>query len=265
MKTAFFDELGPRGRRNVNIVTAGFLFLLAGVVLLSLRALHEKGQLDPQIWAVLLDPDLASLLLEGLIATLEAALAALLLSMSGGALMSIALLSLRRSVSFISKAVADLLRGLPPLLMIFFIYLGGPSLGVEISLFWSLVIGITLYNIPIIAEVFRTGVSSISRGQREAGYAIGLDEMQTLRLILFPQAIRRMLPILVSQSVVLLKETSLGFVIGYQELLREGRTAVEFLGGQYSLPVYTLLALIYITCNLALGFAAKKLEGYYNA
>ena len=127
-------------------------------------------------------------------------------------------------------------------------------------MFWALVAGLTLYNSAVIGEIFRAGILSLPRGQTEAAYAIGLRRGQTLRLILIPQAVRRMLPALISQLVTLLKDTSLGFVIGYAELLRNGRTAVEFLGGRYSIPIYTAIAVVYIAVNTSLSFLARWLD-----
>jgi glutamate transport system permease protein len=126
--------------------------------------------------------------------------------------------------------------------------------------FWALVAGLTLYNSAVLGEIFRAGILSLPQGQTEAAYAIGLRRGQTLRLILVPQAVRRMLPALISQLVTLLKDTSLGFVIGYTELLRNGRTAVEFLGGRYSIPIYTAIAVVYIAVNASLSLLARWLD-----
>jgi glutamate transport system permease protein len=157
-------------------------------------------------------------------------------------------------------AWVELFRGLPLLLVILFLFLGLPQVGVTISTFWALVGGLTLYNSAVIAEIFRAGILSLPKGQTEAAYSIGLRRGQTLQLILLPQAVRLMLPALISQLVTLLKDTSLGFVIAYAELLRTGRNAVEFLGGRYSIPVYTAIAVIYIAVNASLSFLARWLD-----
>jgi glutamate transport system permease protein len=157
-------------------------------------------------------------------------------------------------------AWVELFRGLPLLLLILFLFLALPAVGVTISVFWALVAGLTLYNSAVLGEIFRAGILSLPKGQTEAAYAIGLRRGQTLRLILVPQAVRRMLPALISQLVTLLKDTSLGFVIGYAELLRNGRTAVEFLGGRYSIPIYTAIAVVYIAVNASLSFLARWLD-----
>ncbi|WP_433632327.1 ABC transporter permease subunit [Nocardia sp. CA-120079] len=110
------------------------------------------------------------------------------------------------------------------------------------------------------SEIFRAGIVSLPKGQREAAAAIGLRTSQTFRLVLVPQAVRIMLPALISQLVTILKETSLGFIIGYTELLRSGRVAVEYLGGQYAIPVYTLIAVIYLLVNISLSNLARRID-----
>ncbi|WP_438390391.1 amino acid ABC transporter permease [Caballeronia sp. DA-9] len=260
MSNIFYDELGPRARRRAAVSGVVLVVLFLALILCGFLRLESKGQLESRLWRVLLDPELIQLLLQGLISTAQAASTALVLSLVGGALLAFGLLAEQRATQFVLRIWVELFRGLPVLLLIFCVYLGAPAVGVSISTFWALVTGLTLFNSAVFAEIFRAGVTSLPRGQREAGYTIGLDASETLRLILIPQAVRRMLPVLVSQSVVLLKETSFGFIIGYSELLREGRSAVEFLGGQYSLPIYTLLAVIYIAVNLALSSLARWLH-----
>ena len=123
---------------------------------------------------------------------------------------------------------------MPLLLLILFMFLGLPAVGVTVSSFWALVLGLTLYNGAVLGEIFRAGIRSLPKGQTEAAYAIGLRRGQALRLVLLPQAVRLMLPALVSQLVTLLKDTSLGFVIGY--------------------------AVVYIAVNGSLSFLARWLD-----
>jgi glutamate transport system permease protein len=260
MSAVLYDVAGPRGRRRILLGSVAGLLVIAVLAGLVLARLAAKGGLDPQLWRVLTEGAVQRLLARGLLATLRAALVAMALSVLAGALLAVARLSrwvwLRRPVG----AWVELFRGLPLLLLIFFVYLALPSLGVNISTFWALVLGLTLYNSAVFGEIFRAGVLSLPRGQTEAAAAIGLRRGQTLRLVLLPQAVRRMLPALVSQAVTLLKDTSLGFVIGYTELLRNGRTAVEFLGGRYSIPIYTAIAVVYIATNGSLSLLASWLD-----
>jgi glutamate transport system permease protein len=259
-ESTLFDVAGPRGRRRIAV--GGALGLLAIAALLGLAAarLAGKGGFDPDLWRVLTRGDVQRLLGRGLVATLQAAGVAMALSIGLGALLAVGRLSRRPWVARPVGAWVELFRGLPLLLMILFVFLGFPQLGIDVPTRVALIIGLTLYNSAVIGEIFRAGILSLPRGQTEAAYAIGLGRAQTLRMVLVPQAVRRMLPALVSQLVTLLKDTSLGFVIGYAELLRNGRTGVEFLGGKYSIPIYTGIAVVYIAVNASLSYGARLLD-----
>jgi glutamate transport system permease protein len=259
-EAVLYDAAGPRGRRR--ILVGSVIGVLVVVVLLgaAVARVAAKGGFDPEVWRVLTEGAVQRLIGRGLLATLRAALIAMALSMLVGAVLAVGRLSRRAWVARPAGAWVELFRGLPLLLLILFLFLGLPAAGITISVFWALVAGLTLYNSAVIGEIFRAGILSLPKGQTEAAYAIGLRRGQTLRLILVPQAVRRMLPALISQLVTLLKDTSLGFVIGYAELLRNGRTAVEFLGGRYSIPIYTAIAVVYIAVNATLSFTARWLD-----
>jgi glutamate transport system permease protein len=259
-EAVLYDVAGPRGRRRILIGSVAGLVLVALVVGVVVARLAAKDVFEAERWRVLTRSDLLELLGRGLVATLRAALVAMVLAMAVGGLLAVGRLSRRRWLAVPAGAWVELFRGLPLLLVILFLFLGLPAAGVTVSTFWALVGGLTLYNSAVLGEIFRAGVLSLPKGQTEAAYAIGLRRGQALRLILLPQAVRRMLPALISQLVTLLKDTSLGFVIAYAELLRTGRNAVEFLGGPYSIPVYTAIAVVYITVNASLSFLARWLD-----
>jgi glutamate transport system permease protein len=259
-EAVLYDAAGPRGRRRILLGSLAGGLLVVLVIGLAVARLASKGVFEAERWQILTRQALLELLGEGLVATLRAAAMAMVLAMAIGGLLAVARLSRRRWLAMAAGAWVELFRGLPLLLLILFLFLGLPAAGVTISTFWALVGGLTLYNSAVLGEIFRAGILSLPRGQTEAAYAIGLRRGQTLRLVLIPQAVRRMLPALISQLVTLLKDTSLGFVIAYAELLRVGRNAVEFLGGPYSIPVYTAIAVVYIAVNASLSFLARWLD-----
>jgi glutamate transport system permease protein len=259
-EAVLYDAAGPRGRRRILVGSVAGGLLVAVVIGLAVARLAAKGVFEADRWQVLTREDLLELLGRGLGATLRAAAVAMVLAMAIGGLLAVARLSRRRWLAMAAGAWVELFRGLPLLLLILFLFLGLPAAGVTISTFWALVGGLTLYNSAVLGEIFRAGILSLPRGQTEAAYAIGLRRGQTLRMVLVPQAVRRMLPALISQMVTLLKDTSLGFVIAYAELLRVGRNAVEFLGGPYSIPVYTAIAVVYIAVNASLSLLARWLD-----
>jgi glutamate transport system permease protein len=259
-EAVLYDVAGPRGRRRILLGSVAGVLLVVVVLGAAVARLAAKGSFDAELWRVLTESAVQRLIGRGLVATLRAALVAMVLSMAVGAVLAVGRLSRRAWVARPAGAWVELFRGLPLLLLIFFLFLALPAVGITISVFWALVAGLTLYNGAVFGEIFRAGILSLPRGQTEAAYAIGLRRGQTLRLILVPQAVRRMLPALISQLVTLLKDTSLGFVIGYAELLRNGRTAVEFLGGRYSIPIYTAIAVVYIAVNASLSLLARWLD-----
>ncbi len=255
-----YDVQGPRARRRVLVAS-----LVGGLVLLALLALAGQRLADNEQFEYakykpfFTEPLLYERLGEGLLNTLEAAAYALVLALVVGVLLAFGRLSHRWFVRAPAIAVIEFFRGVPLLLLILALFLAYPQVtGRDLSALYALVIGLTLYNGAVIAEIVRAGVLSIPRGQTEAAFATGLSRGQALRIVLLPQAIRVMLPALVSQLVVLLKDTSLGFVIGYAELLRTGGQLVQILNNPIQL--YLAIALIYIVINSALSLLAGYLE-----
>ena len=260
MTTVLFDVAGPRARRRIAYGTVAGVLILAAIAALILYKLGTNGQLSPALWGVLANPDLQTLLLSGLVATIQVAAISLVLSLVGGIALAIARLSHIRMVRSLSAIWVEVFRGLPLLLLIFFVFLGPSAFGISVPAFWALVISISIFNSAVICEIVRAGIQSLPKGQSEAGYAIGMSRMATFRHILIPQGVRIMLPSLVAQLVKLLKDTSLGFIIGFEELMRSGRISIEYLGGQYAIPVYTTIAFFYLITNLILSWAARRIE-----
>jgi glutamate transport system permease protein len=258
-----YDVPGPRARRRVLIssVVGGLLLLV--LLGLALRRLDANGQLEPELYEPFFTlPLLYERLLEGLLNTLKAAVYALGLASLLGVVLAFGRLSSRWFVRVPSTAVIEFFRGVPLLLLIFGLFLASPIvLNYELKPLWALVIALTLYNGAVIAEIVRAGIQAIPRGQAEAASAIGLRRGQVLRLVLLPQAVRIMLPALISQLVVLLKDTSLGFVIGFEELLRTSNQLVQAPELGNPLQLYLFIALIYIVINSLLSLLARYVEG----
>ncbi|HVE97954.1 MAG TPA: amino acid ABC transporter permease [Mycobacteriales bacterium] len=260
MSAVLYDQLGPRGRRRVRIATIAGYIGIALVVWVALQRLADKGQLEGRRWKNLTNPDLLEFFALGLWANVKAALVAMALALVFGAVFALGRLSRNPVVRLGAGGVVELFRALPQLLLILGAALVMPKYGFEVSGFVYLIVALTLYQGSVLAEVFRAGILSLDRGQSEAAYAVGLSYRQTMALVVVPQAVRRMLPSIVSQLVTLFKDTSLGFVIGYEELLRRGKFAtVEF--GESLLQIYLLIAAVFIVVNIALSHFARWLEG----
>lgn len=259
MSSVLYDELGPRGRRKVQVASWVAYAVLAVLAFAVLRRLGDKGQLQAERWETLTNPDLLRFLGEALWNNVKAALAGFVLATAFGLLFALGRLSRNPVVRWAAGTVVELFRALPQLLIILAASLVLPRYGYELDTFVYLVVGLTLYQGSVLAEIFRAGILSLDRGQGEAAYSVGLTYRQAMAYVLVPQAVRRMLPSLVSQFVTLFKDTSLGFVIGYEEMLRRGKfAATEFPASL--LQIYLLVAVVFILINLALSRAARRLE-----
>lgn len=252
------DELGPRAKRRVAIASAVTALVLLALVVLAIRRLSDKGQLDWARWEPLTQWSVIKFLLFGLLATLRAALVGMVLATVMGAGLALMRLARTAPVRWLAAAWIEFFRGFPLLLLIFFCFLVPPQYDIDITPYRALVAALSLYNGAMLAEIFRAGILSLDRGQSEAAYAVGMSYWQAMLLVVVPQAARRMTPALLSQLVALLKDTSLGYVITYEELLRRSRSTGEFF--KNPLQVTVVVALTYIAVNFTLTQIAQRLE-----
>lgn len=275
MSTVLYDEPGPRGKRRALIGTAIAGLAVIALLALVVRRLADQGQFSMELWGPLIDPSnetfvqVWELLGKGLQATLIAATLAITLSLVVGTALGTGRMMTGRYARIPIVVGIELFRGLPVVITIFYVWQVLPELGIDVSFLpgenglWYLVIGLTLYNSVILAEILRAGVASLPSGQGEAARAIGMSEWQVMRTVLLPQAFRTMLPALISQLVVVLKDTSLAAILGlYTELLRRGNIIALNLDN----PIQTLsvVGLIYILINYGLSRVAVWAEAHFS-
>ena len=227
----------------------------------------ENNQLTVAKWKPFLTADTwTAYLLPGLGRTLLAAAIAVVLSLVLGILLGVGRLSGNGVIRAACGVFVEFFRSVPVLMMMLFAFFFGIFIlhiaGAAVALF-GVVAGLTFYNSCVIAELIRSGVNSLPRGQREAGLAIGLTDLQTLAAILLPQAITAMLPSLVSQLVVILKDTALGYIITYSELLRSGQNFATRAGNL--IPTLIVIAAMFILINYGLSRLARYLEARLRA
>lgn len=256
--TPLGEVLGPRGRRRTLIGSIVAGLVLAALLALAIQRFHEKGQLEAEKWEVFTDWSVIEFLLIGLRSTLYLFLVSAALTLVVGMLAALGRLSRIRWIRWVATTYVEVLRATPLLLLILFSSLVLPDYGIDLPLFWYAVIGLTLYNGAVMAEIFRAGILSLEKGQTEAAYAVGLRYWQAMRLVVVPQAVRRMVPALISANVTLLKDTSLAYVVAYEELLRRGRIVGEF--SNNPLQALIVVAAMFIVVNFTLGAVARRLE-----
>ncbi|MCQ1945487.1 MULTISPECIES: amino acid ABC transporter permease [unclassified Arthrobacter] len=261
-QNVLFDAPGPKARRNIMVGNILGVLLIAALLWVAISGLADKGQFDAAKWTPFLEwRTWEYFMLPGLLSTLKAAAVAVVTSIVFGLLFGIGRLSPFKPISWACGLVVEFFRAVPVLLMMVFFYqFLSKSTSVEPAQvpFFAVVIALTLYNGSVIAELVRSGVFGLPKGQREAGLAIGLTPGQSLRSIEMPQALVAMLPALLSQFVVILKDSALGTFIGYTELLDYARRLAA--GEGNILPALLVTAAIFIALNWLLTFAAQRLS-----
>jgi glutamate transport system permease protein len=260
--SVLFDAPGPRAKRLYAGVGVASIVVLLLILWFVLDKLNEKGQLTAAKWKPFLTAEIwTAYLIPGLIGTLTAAAISVVLALTIGALLGVGRLSSAAWIRWPCGVIVEFFRSVPVLLMMLFAYaLYGfynlfPSDRLALT---AVVTGLTLYNGSVVAELVRSGVHSLPRGQNEAALAIGLTTSKTMWLVLLPQAITAMLPAIVGQLVVVLKDTALGYIITYEELLRKA----EQIGNYKSnlLPALIFVGALYVLVNWLVSVLANKAE-----
>lgn len=262
MTSVLFDVPGPRARVRNHLISAVTLIVGALLVWAILARLADKGQLTSAKWQPFLTADLwKTYVLPGITGTLTAAALSIVLAVILGLLLGVGRLSPTKAISRFCAVIVEFFRAVPVLIMMIFAYFlfalydVFPSKQLALA---GVVTGLTLYNGAVIAEIVRSGVGALPRGQTEAAESLGLSWGQTMRAILLPQAITSMLPVLVSQLVVVLKDTAIGYQITFLEMVRQG-TVIGSTYGNY-VPALIVIAILMISLNFALSAAATRLE-----
>ena len=258
--TVLYDHPGPRARRLNLILTVLFGLLLALGIWWVIAILHGKGQLDWEKWRPFVQGRTwTTYLLPGLFKTLEAAAISVAIALPLGAVLGIARLSEHAWLRWPAGVFVEFFRSVPVLILMLFAFTLWFTVFSAASPLAGVVIGLVLYNGAVLAEVVRAGILSLPKGQTEAAQAIGLTRTQTMLSILLPQAITVMLPAVISQLVVVVKDTALGgILVGFVELRRAASTSATYY--KNLLPTYVVIALIYILLNLALAWSASVVE-----
>ena len=237
--SVLYDAPGPKTRRrsmiasiiSVIVIIAFFYWLYVILEAPRVNPINGKvsaGTFDPSRWDILANPQVI------------------------GILFSLGRTSRHAWIRVPVSVILEIVRGIPVLLMIFFVFLVFIN-----TAYWAGVVGLALYNGAIIGEALRAGVVSLPRGQREAGLAVGLTPMQAWMSIEFPQAFRQMLPIILAQLVVLLKDTSLAYIVSYPELARTLGEDRNYFGSKYMFTLFVVGVAIYLALNLTLSWVAR--------
>jgi len=258
--SVLFDAPGPRTRARHRLYGVISTLVLAAILAFIVWRLWQAGQFAPDLWEPFVTPRIVNALLWGLGQTLMMAVVAVVVAVVVGALLGIAKLSDHLLIRWPAWAFVEFFRAVPLFMLILATwYLLGPQPGG--NGYWAVVIGLVLYNGSVIAEITRAGIRALPKGQSEAAYALGMRKSTVMQVVLLPQAVKIMLPAIISQSIVALKDTSLGYAV-----LAPGLTFIgKQVFGEFRnlIPTALVMAATYIVLNLLLTWLATWAQKRY--
>ncbi|MFF5856486.1 amino acid ABC transporter permease [Streptomyces sp. NPDC012751] len=267
MTSVLYDAQGPRAKRRNVLYTVLFTVALAAVAWWVYASLDDKHQLDWALWKPYLGGGTeaySTYIWPGLENTLKAAALSMVIALPLGAVLGLARLSDHVWVRVPASVVVEFFRAIPVLVLMIFglaLYAQYTEVNSDDRPLYAVVTGLVLYNASVLAEIVRAGILALPKGQSEAAMAIGLRKGQVMRIILLPQAVTTMLPAIVSQLVVIVKDTALGgAVLTFPELLASANTMSGYYGAN-TIASFTVVAVIYVAINFSLTSFASWLEG----
>lgn len=271
MTSVLYDVPGPRARRRNAILAVVTAVVVVALIAFVIWRMTLTNQFSAAKWNVFTYTAVWASIGEMLLNTLRAFALAAVLSLALGFVLAIGRLSDHKWVRVPASVITEVFRAIPVLVFMMILYYGLPSLGMKVDPYWAVVLALMVYNGSVLAEALRAGVESLPRGQREAGFAIGLRKSGVMMLILLPQAVRAMLPVIVAQLVVAMKDTALGFIITYHELLYYAKLLSAQQGRPILQAAFIIGGIYIVLCLILSGFAkwleirtrhSPKLKGY---
>jgi glutamate transport system permease protein len=256
-----FDAPGPATIARHRIYTIVSLVAVVAAIAFVVWRLYEAGQFEYDKWEPFFTPRyLEAILVDGLLITLQMAFVAIIGSVVFGLVFGIGKLSDHGVVRWPCWLVVEFFRAVPVILLIIFcfyaVFAGMEPLSRRT--YWAVVMALTLYNGAVLAEVFRAGINAVPKGQSEAAYAIGMRKTQVMTLVLLPQAVKIMIPAIISQMVVALKDTALGYVVAGLGLTRVAKSIYPQF--QNHVPTIIVIGAIYVVVNLLLTWLATWVQ-----
>ncbi len=255
IRDALYEAPGPRTRRRMHVATAVSAVLVLMGIAAIVRQFYVTGQLASRYWSFLTRPTTWAFLLQGFRGTVSVALVAGAIALVLGLLLMLGRMSSIRALSAACRGVIDFFRGVPSLLLIYFFFLVVPQYGIKLSSFWMITLPVALAASGVLAEVLRAGVNAVPAGQVEAARSIGMRPAQIMRTVILPQAVHFVIPSLISQLVVVVKDTTVAYVVSYPDLMQNARVLITNYDALVSM--YLTVALVYILLN----YAINKLSG----
>ena len=261
MKTSIrdmlYEEPGPKTRKIVRIFTVLSIFLLAALLAVIIRQFAVTGQFAPRYWNFFTRWTTWKFLGQGLLVTIESALAGALIAFVLGFLLMRGKLRRNKILHAVSVCLIEFTRGVPTLLLIYFFFLIVPQTGIKLSAFWKITLPCAISACGVVAEALRAGVNAVPYGQTEAALSLGLTETRLFYKVVFPQAIRFVIPSLIAELVIVLKDTTFAYVVTCADLMQNAKVLISNYDAMLS--VYLVVAVIYILINYLLNKLSDRL------
>lgn len=257
-RDVLYENPGPKTKRAVNIITAISLVLIAILIGLAIRLFYINHQLDARYWSFFLKATTWQFLGKGLMGTFEGALLAGIMAYIMGFVIMLGRISSNKIISLVSTAIIEFTRGVPTLLFIYFFFLIAPGLGIKLSSLMKISLPVAISASGVVAEVLRSGINAVPNGQREAGISLGMRQWQVFILVIFPQGFRYVIPALVSEIVIVVKDTTYAYVVSYPDMMQNARVLISNYDAMLSM--YLVVAVIYILINYLVNLLARKIE-----
>lgn len=263
VREALYEPPGPKMRKKIVLATIISLAALAALVVVIIRQFYITGQLDARYWSFFTRATTWKFLGRGLVGTLEASVVAGIAAFAAGFLLMLGRISSVKAVRGISIALIEFTRGVPTLLLIYFFFLVAPQFGLKLPPLWKIAAPVAISASGVVAEVLRSGVNAVPKGQREAALSLGMRSGKVFFKIVFPQAIRYVVPSLISELVIVVKDTTFAYVVNFPDLMQNARVLITNYDAMLS--VYLLIAVIYIIINYLINKASAMVAKRRNS
>lgn len=259
IRDALYENPGPRTRKIVALITVVSVILLVVIVYAVIRRFYDTGQLDGRYWSFFLQGTTWSFIGMGLIGTMEAALLAAAIAFVMGFVFMRARISNSKLARMIGTVLVEFTRGVPTLLFIYFFLLVVPQTGLKLPPLLKIALPVAISASGVVAEAFRSGVNAVPKGQSEAGLSLGMTNRHVFYKIVFPQAFRYIIPALIAELVIVVKDTTFAYVVSFPDLMQNARVLISNYDAMLS--VYTVAAVIYILINYLLNRLSERAAG----
>ena len=252
-----YEEPGPKAKRRIRIGTVISLAAIGALAAVVVHRFYVTGQLDAKYWFFFTKLTTWSFLGKGLLGTMEAALMAGILAFAAGFLLMLGRICSYRVLRGICTCLVEFTRGVPTLLFIYFFFLVVPQLGIRIDAFWKISIPVAISACGVVAEVLRSGVNAVPKGQTEAALSLGMRSGSVFLKVVFPQAIRYVIPALIAELVIVVKDTTFAYVVNFPDLMQNAKVLIS--NYDALLSVYLVVAVIYIIINYLLNKLSDRI------